>query len=54
MLDQYLGPLSLPTFGTTALLIPLAACSINFPILAGVKANNGEVWKYPLAITFLK
>jgi len=25
-----------------------------FPIVAGIKANNGEVWKYPLAIQFLK
>ena len=25
-----------------------------FPIVAGIKANNGKVWKYPLAIQFLK
>jgi uncharacterized Tic20 family protein len=24
------------------------------PIMAAIKGNNGEVWKYPLAIQFLK
>jgi hypothetical protein len=28
--------------------------AVAFPIVAAGKANNGEVWKYPLAITFLK
>jgi hypothetical protein len=36
------------------LLIALGVICIVFPIIAGVKANNGEVWKYPMAITFLK
>lgn len=27
--------------------------SIAFPIIAAVKANNGETWSYPLAIRFL-
>ena len=27
---------------------------IVFPIIAGVKANNGELWEYPLTIKFLK
>lgn len=27
---------------------------IVFPIMAGIKGNNGEVWKYPLSISFLK
>jgi uncharacterized Tic20 family protein len=27
---------------------------VIFPVIAAVKANEGEVWKYPLAITFLK
>jgi len=35
------------------LLIGLAAVGVIFPIIAGIKANNGEVWKYPLAINFL-
>ena len=32
----------------------LGALSIIFPIMAGIKANNGEVWKYPLTFQFLK
>lgn len=37
------------------LLLPvLVILSILFPILGGLKANNGEVWKYPMAISFLK
>ena len=28
--------------------------SIVFPIIGGIKANNGELWKYPLSIQFLK
>lgn len=36
------------------LLIALGILSIVFPIIAGVKANNGETWKYPLTIAFIK
>jgi uncharacterized Tic20 family protein len=36
------------------LLIALFAISVIFPIVAGIKASQGEVWKYPLAITFMK
>ena len=36
------------------LLFILGALSIVFPIMAGIKANNGEVWKYPMTIQFLK
>lgn len=36
------------------LLLALAICGVVFPIIAGIKANNGEVWKYPLAIPFLR
>ncbi len=36
------------------LLVVLIAFGIAFPIIAGIKASQGEVWKYPLAITFLK
>lgn len=36
------------------LLIALGLVSIIFPIIAAIKANNGEVWKYPLSISFLK
>jgi len=27
---------------------------VVFPIIGGIKANSGEVWKYPLSIPFLK
>ena len=40
------------------LLIPVLAVlgllGIIFPIIGGVKANNGELWEYPLTIKFLK
>ena len=36
------------------LLIALGVLMIVFPILGGLKANNGELWRYPLSITFLK
>lgn len=36
------------------LLWALALVGILFPIIGGIKANNGEVWKYPMAIPFLR
>jgi len=36
------------------LLIALSVVNVVFCILAAVKANEGEVWKYPMAIPFLK
>jgi len=36
------------------LLIAGGIAGIVFPIIAGLKANEGKVWKYPLAIPFLK
>lgn len=36
------------------ILMVLVVLAVVFPIIAGIKANNGEVWKYPLSITFLK
>ena len=36
-------------------LLPIVAVlGIVFPIIAAVKANEGRVWKYPLAIQFIK
>ncbi len=35
------------------LLIALGVISIVFPIIGGIKANNGEVWPYPLTIQFI-
>ena len=31
----------------------LALCAVVFPIIAAIKANDGRVWSYPLAIRFL-
>ena len=37
------------------LVLPIVALiGIIFPIIGGVKANNGELWQYPLTIKFLK
>ena len=35
-------------------LIAIAIASIACPIIAAVKANNGEYWPYPLCIRFFK
>jgi uncharacterized Tic20 family protein len=37
-----------------ALLVVLGILAIVLPIIAGVKASNGETWRYPLTIRFLK
>ena len=34
--------------------IALAIATIVFAIMGGIKANDGEVWQYPLSIKFLK
>ena len=34
------------------LLVALAVAAVVFPIVGGVKANNGEVWPYPCSIAF--
>ena len=34
------------------MLIILGALAVIFPIVGAIKANNGEVWRYPLSITF--
>ena len=36
------------------MLIALGIMQIVFIIIATIKANNGETWKYPLTIDFLK
>ena len=47
--------LSVVTCGFGALLfIPIALVAIVFPILGGLKARDGLLWKYPITITFLK
>jgi len=34
--------------------IALGVVSLVFPIIGAIKANNGELWEYPLTIKFLK
>jgi len=36
------------------LILGVAVLAVVFPIIGAIKANNGELWKYPLAIRFLK
>jgi uncharacterized Tic20 family protein len=36
------------------LVMILGVLAIVFPIIGGIKANSGEVWKYPLSIPFFK
>ena len=36
------------------LLVALGVVTIVFPIMGGVKANNGELWPYPLSIRFFR
>ncbi len=35
-------------------LLALLVLMVVFPIMGGVKANNGILWKYPLSIPFFK
>lgn len=41
------------SIGALGLLV-LGICNLVFIIIAAVKANNGEFWRYPLTIQFLK
>jgi uncharacterized protein len=34
------------------ILVVLAVISVVFPIVGGIKAGNGEYWRYPLTIEF--
>ena len=36
------------------MLLILGLLGVIFPIIGGIKANNGELWRYPLTITFIK
>ncbi len=35
-------------------ILAVGIMGIVFPIIGGMKANNGELWEYPLTIKFLK
>lgn len=52
ILGLIFGALSLVLIGIP-LLIGLMICGVIFPIVGGVKASAGEVWRYPGAIPFL-
>lgn len=43
--------LSLAFIGIPLFFAVMAVC-IVFPIVGGIKANDGEVWEYPLSIKF--
>jgi uncharacterized protein len=36
------------------LLMALGLVGIIFPIIGGIKANNGELWRYPLILRLVK
>jgi uncharacterized Tic20 family protein len=36
------------------ILAVLGILAIVFPIIGGIKANNGELWHYPMTINFIK
>ena len=36
------------------MLIALGIVGTVFPVIGGIKASNGELWRYPLSIPFLK
>ena len=37
------------------LIMPvLAVVGVAFPIIGGIKANNGELWRYPLMLNLIK
>jgi len=46
-------PLAFVIVGVPLAMV-IAVLGIVFPIIGGIKANNGEVWKYPMSITFIK
>lgn len=35
------------------LLVTLGILAVVFPIIGGIKASNGEAWRYPLSLQFL-
>lgn len=36
------------------MLMVLGILAVVFPIIGGIKANNGELWHYPMAINILQ
>ena len=36
------------------LIVLLCLVGVIFPIIGGIKASDGEVWKYPMSIAFFR
>ncbi|MBB4043473.1 hypothetical protein GGR06_001255 [Bacteroides reticulotermitis] len=47
---NFIGPL----FWIAPIAIAYGILTLAFPIIGGIKGLNGQVWKYPLSIPFLK
>jgi uncharacterized protein len=55
IISEILYCVALGITGFGLLLVPVVfVLGIVFAIIGGIKANNGEVWKYPLSIPFFK
>jgi len=52
----YLGVSVLLIFVLIGIPLILLLCLVGviFPIIGGIKASDGEVWKYPMSITFFR
>jgi uncharacterized protein len=48
------GFILIPVLVGIPILSILGILTVVFPIIAAIKANSGEAWKYPGAIAFLK
>ena len=46
--------LAIGVYGFMALFMALGIATLIFAIVGGIKANDGELWEYPLSIKFLK
>lgn len=54
LIYYFIGFILLFVFVGVLILPVLAIIGIIFPIIGALKASNGETWKYPLAIEFIK
>ena len=52
----YGGVSALPIFVLIGIPLILLLCLVRtiFPIIGGIKAGDGEVWNYPMSITFFR
>ena len=48
------GVILTPVFVGFVIVFAVGIVAFVFPIIGGVKASSGEVWKYPLSIPFFK